>query len=356
MDDRLADLTARGLLPPPLTGGACGLNLEAGVDYPSAYRGTLLGVAIGDALGRPAEGRSPTVITQRFGELRDFRPWRGWQSGPKGTITDDTQMTMCLARSIVSRGGLDPEDVARHFADWLDYGRGKGRACTEACLNLRAGMPWWQAGVPSAGNGAAMRASPIGLLHPRCPDGIRRDGALSAVITHADGMAVASAVAVGFLVAYLLHRSPGTLDRADLMRNLQVLLADMPDPGHRERRPGADDRRVRLTDRLAQVPDLLDLDRDQAFAYLHNGAFVLESLPAALWCFLKSPENAEEAVVLAANGGYDADTVAAMTGALSGAYLGDQAWPKRWLEDLEYAEELRELAEQQPTIGRPRTA
>jgi len=323
------------------------------VDYPSAYRGTLLGVAIGDALGRPVERRPPAVVKQRFGVLRDFQPWHGWQGGPRGTITDDTQMTMCLARSIVARGGLDPEDLAGRFADWLDYGRGKGQACTEACLNLRAGMPWWQAGVPSAGNGAAMRAAPIGLLHPRSPEGIRRDGALSAVITHADGMAVASAVAVGFLVAYLLHRPAGTLDTEDLLRNLAAVLGDVPDPGHPERREGADDRPVRLASRLAEVPGLLHLDRDEAFAYLHNGAFVLESLPAALWCFLKSPEDAEEAVVLAANGGYDADTVAAMTGALSGAYLGEDAWPKRWVEDLEYAEELRSLAEGLAEIGHP---
>jgi len=345
VDDGLAQLTARGLLPPPWRGGACGLDLQARVDYPSAYRGTLLGVAIGDALGRPVEGRPPAVIKQRFGVLRDFQPWHGWQGGPRGTITDDTQMTMCLALSIVARGGLDPEDLAGRFTDWLDYGRGKGQACTEACLNLRAGMPWWQAGVPSAGNGAAMRAAPIGLFHPRFPEGIRRDGALSAVVTHADVMAVASAITVGFLVAYLLHRPAGTLDADDLMRNLEAILADVPEPGHPERREGTDEEPVRLADRLAEVPGLLHLDRNEAFAYLHNGAFVLESLPAALWCFLKSPEDAEEAVVLAVNGGYDADTVAAMTGALSGAYLGNQAWPQRWLEDLEYPEELEELAE-----------
>lgn len=343
MEAELQHLADRHLLPPPSTGGSCGLDLAAGVDYPAAYRGTLVGMAVGDALGRPAEGMTPASIQARFGELRDFQPWRGWRGGPKGTITDDTQMTICLARSLTRQGRLDPEDLARHFADWLDYGRGRGAACTEACLNLRMGNPWWEAGVRSAGNGAAMRASPIGLLHPRSPEGIRRDGALSAVITHADGMAVASAIAVGFLVAYLLHRPAGTLDPADLMTRLGSILADVPDPGHRERREQTDDRPVRLADRLAQVPDLLDLDRDEAFAYLHNGAFVLESLPAALWCFLTSPEDAEEAVVLAANGGHDADTVGAMTGAFSGAYLGEKAWPRRWVEDLEYAQELRGL-------------
>jgi ADP-ribosyl-[dinitrogen reductase] hydrolase len=353
MEAGLTNLEERHLLPPPWVGGSCGLDLQAGMDYPSAYRGALLGVASGDALGRPGEGMTPASIEARYGELRDFHPWQGWKGGPKGTITDDTQMTMCLARSILTQDCLDPKDLARRFAEWLDYGRGRGATCTEACLNLRLGTPWWQAGVRSAGNGAAMRASPIGLLHPRSPEGIRHDGALSAVITHADGMAVASALAVGFVVAYLLHRPAGTIDCTDLMAQLGLILADVPDPGHPERREQADDRPVRLADRLAQVPDLLDLDRDEAFAYLNNGAFVLESLPAALWCFLKSPEDAEKAVVLAANGGYDADTVAAMAGGFSGAYLGEEAWPARWLDDLEYAEELRDLAEGLLEVGRP---
>ena len=200
-----------------------------------------MGVAIGDALGRPAEGRSRERVQERFGVLRDFVPWRGWMGGPRGTITDDTQMTICLAESIVANAGLVPEDLAGRFADWVDYGRGKGHACTEACLNLQAGMPWWEAGVVSAGNGAAMRSAPIGLAHPRSPNGIRRDGALSALITHADPMAVVSAVAVGFVIAYLLHRNPGTLDVGDLMGELSLVLGDLHDPGAAERKEGSGD-------------------------------------------------------------------------------------------------------------------
>jgi ADP-ribosylglycohydrolase len=77
------------------------------------------------------------------------------------------------------------------------------------------------------------------------------------------------------------------------------------------------------------------------------GAFVLESLPMALWQFLHAPEDPEEAIVNAVMGGYDADTVASMAGAYVGAYLGEDAFPDRWRgDDLEFADELRGLADQ----------
>jgi ADP-ribosylglycohydrolase len=320
------------------------------VDYADRYAGALLGGACGDALGRPAEGRSPSETQRRHGELRDFVPWRGWTSGPKGTITDDTQLTMCVAESIVARGGLDPEDLARRFVRWLPHGRGKGRATVEAVERLTAGIPWWQAGVPSAGNGAAMRAAPIGLLHALDPDGIRRDGALSAVVTHADPMAAAGAVAQAFGVAYCLHQTASEFDADDFTRALAAALEGVPDPGHPERR-GAGPAKVRLIDQLHLAASLRRRPPQEAFDRLHNGAFVLESLPAAVYCFLASPADPERVIVTAANGGFDADTVAAMAGNLAGALDGASALPTRWLEDLEYRKELGALAKELLMLG-----
>jgi len=314
--------------------------------YRSRFRGALLGGAIGDALGRPAEGRRPEKVRQRHGTLTDFKPWRGWTSGPKGTITDDTQMSMCVAETLVAHGRLDPEDLARRFVDWLPVGRAKGRTCTTAVMmRLTEGVPWHEAGEPSAGNGAAMRAAPVGLLHARAFDDLRRDAALSAVITHADPMAVASAICQACATALVLHVPPGELEPVDLIEALTDALADVHDPGHPERKPDSDDRPVSLGERIAELPDLLGSAPEDAFAYLYNGAFVLESLPAAIWCFLSSPEDPERVLVTAANGGYDADTVAAMAGNLAGAYCGEDAFPDRWLDDLEFSSELRDLAD-----------
>ena len=340
-------MKAHPLLPPERgeSGGLPTSAEQSAETYRSRYRGALLGGAIGDALGRPAEGRRPEKVRQRHGTLTDFKPWRGWKSGPKGTITDDTQMSMCVAETLVAHGWLDPQDLARRFVDWLAVGRGKGRTCTTAVMRLTEGVPWHEAGQPSAGNGAAMRAAPVGLLHACDFDELRRDAALSAVVTHADPMAVASAICQAYATAWLLHVPTGELDPVDLIEALAGALADVHDPGHPERKPDADDRLVPLRERIAEIPGLLGNSAEDAFAYLYNGAFVLESLPAAIWCFLSSPEDPECVLVTAANGGYDADTVAAMAGNLAGAYCGEDAFPDRWLEDLEFASELRDLAD-----------
>ena len=345
--EAIEELRARHLLPPSWSpeDRATFLSPTPEVDYRSKYRGSLLAGAAGDALGRPAEGIPASEVRRRYGTLEDFQPWRNWRRGPVGTITDDTQMTMCVAESIVAHGHLVPGDLAERFIAWLPVGRGKGRTCVGAIERLESGEPWYRAGLPSAGNGAAMRVAPVGLRHASELDALRREAALSAVVTHADPMAVTSAVAQAFSVAYLLHRPAGSLDVQDYLVSLQAVLADVHDPGAPERRTGAGRGAVRLADRLVEVGDMLDLTPAEAFACLWNGAFVLESLPAALWCFLHSPEDPEQVLVTAANQGRDADTVAAMAGNLVGAYLGEAVLPRRWLDDLEYAAELRELAD-----------
>lgn len=287
---------------------------------------------------------APADIARRYGRVTDFMPWRGYREGPIGTITDDTELTMCVAQSILDRGSVDPIDLAERFVEWAPTGRGKGRTTVMAIANLAAGRPWNEAGIDSAGNGAAMRVAPIALLHPNSVDRLRVDAALTSVITHAHDMAVASAIAQAFSVAYCLHRRPGDFDMADYAAALEAVLADVADEGQRERRPGAAAGRVRLTDRLQEVLGMLDAPPERVFAYTYNGAFVLESLPAAVWCFAAYHDDPERAIVTAVNGGYDADTVASMTGNLVGALHGASALPERWLADLEYREDLADMA------------
>ena len=345
-DDPLDDLAARSLLPP----NGCSVvppSAPPDVDLRAAFRGALVGTAVGDALGRPAEGLGPHAVAQRYGRLTDYRPWRLHDgTGPVGTFTDDTQMTICVAEALLAGDGqLDPDDLARRFIDWLPTGRGRGRTCVEAIQRLQGGHPWHRAGVRSAGNGAAMRVAPIGLVHHSDLDALRRTAAVSAVITHADPMAVVSAVAQAWLVAACAATRPGDLDPRQLLAGLDAVLADLADDGAVPRN-SADGQPLRLQDRLAEVGERLDQPVEQVTDHFYNGAFVLESLPTALWCFLRSPEDPEEVLVTAVNAGYDADTVAAMAGALAGAYLGDGAFPARWTgDDLEHADQLRQLAD-----------
>jgi ADP-ribosylglycohydrolase len=345
----MALLHERRLLPDPYAGGVLPWPPTPGPDLLHAYRGAIVGGAVGDALGRPAESRSRAAVLARFERLDDFRPWRGWSGGPVGTFTDDTQLTLEVARCLAANDGrIDPADLAARLVAWLPDARGAGRA-TRAAVRRLGDEPWWRAGVDSAGNGAAMRAAPIGLAHIADVDQLRVDAALAAVVTHAHPMAVVSAIAHAWLVAALAAVPAGSLRVDQLVDGLVDVIEDLADPGEPERdwprRPGKTGQPVRLVDRLAEVPSWLDAEIDDALAHFYNGAFVLESLPAALWFFLRRPEDPEAVIVEAAMGGRDADTVASMAGAYVGAHLGLAALPLRWTGPrLEARDELVALA------------
>ncbi len=347
-------LAELGLDPPGRTGpvGGPGMVVDATTDATrrDAVRGAMLGTAVGDALGRPAETHSATRIREEFGRLVDYRPWRGWRSGPVGTWTDDTQMTLCVAESLIARGGrIDPVDLTARFMDWLPGARGAGRTCIAAVRALRDDVPWWLSGVDSAGNGAAMRVAPIGIVHTNDLDALRLDAAVAAVPTHANAMAVVSAVAHAWLVARLIATPVGALDPDVLVADLCDAVGDLADPGEVEREwraRGLTGEPVRLVDRLAAVPEMSGLTPTGASDRLYCGAFVLESLPMSLWHFLHAPDDAEAAITNAVATGHDADTVASMTGAYAGAYLGASALPARWCgDDLEDADRIVALAD-----------
>jgi ADP-ribosyl-[dinitrogen reductase] hydrolase len=319
-------------------------------------RGAILGTAIGDALGRPAEGRHPAGLRGQEEAFRDFQPWGGHYSGPKGTITDDTQLTMCVAQSLLTtRGRIDPEDLARRFVDWLPNGRGTGHTCVTAVYRLQMGENWWTAGVASAGNGAAMRVAPIGIALGADTTLLCHDAALSALITHADPMAVASAVGHAWLIAHLAGANASTLDPTSLINELAAAIEVIDDPGAPERewnqRPGKTSAAITLANRVREIPALLGKPIGEAFDYVYNGAFVLETLPAALWCFFSYRDDPEEGVINAVLRGHDADTVASMAAAYFGALHGVAAFPDRWTgEDLEYQTQLLNLADQLAAI------
>ncbi len=127
------------------------------------------------------------------------------------------------------------------------------------------------------------------------------------------------------------------------MDTVGAAIADLDDPGVTERRPSG--RRVRIAEVLGKINGMLGADPGDVFDEFYNGALITESLPCAMWCFLASPDDPERVVETAVSGGRDADTVVAMAGAMLGAYVGESALPPRWLADLEYADELRALAD-----------
>src|SRR5437870_6458863 len=257
------------------------------------FRGCLVWGAVGDALGRPAETRDPASLKEQFGPegLREYVPWHGWRSGPKGTFTDDTQLSVATAESLLATGGrLDPDDLARRYLA-IGHIRGIGRATAHALSALQNGVPWWEAGQTenSGGNGAAMRAAPVGLVHALdpSPEGLIRDAVLSAVPTHSHPVGVAGAVTVAAGVAWCVRarlsgaRSFDVGGFVDFVCSIVGRMEPGPTP---ERKSGG--RAVKLVERLRELPELLlRPNSDEVFAYTYNGAFALESVPAALYVF-----------------------------------------------------------------------
>jgi ADP-ribosylglycohydrolase len=290
--------------------------------------GSILGQALGDAIGFVVEARPPEVARVYVdGWLRTGRAGE-WPHPdfPFGQYSDDTQLARELLRSFLEAGGWDPACFAARLAELFREGRdvGAGRGTRSAALRLLLGMPWHEAGTPApyAGNGAAMRAGPLGLLLPE-KDAACRAAREQSRITHLDGRCAAGASAIARAVA-LAARYRGTLAE---------FLDDVADCAEVE------DRSVAAA--IRGLVAWAALSPDAAARHIHSSgldpahmdrwqgisAFVIPSLLWSLYAFVRSPDDYWETVCTAVIAGGDTDTMAAMSGAISGARLGVDALP-----------------------------
>ncbi|GAA3119032.1 ADP-ribosylglycohydrolase family protein [Planomonospora alba] len=274
--------------------------------------GAVIGSAVGDALGAPFEFGPAGAFSARFPApgVGEMRAGGGWEAGE---ATDDTQMAVHVAESLLERGGLDLPDVFARFQRWAaDDPKDIGLQTEDV---LSRGLPWDQAADAhyrssnrAAGNGALMRATTSAVYFAR--DGRQvtmQAGRRLAALTHGD-----SAAWEGTAVFHELVRL--ALDGADPLAALPEILAAV-DPEHRER--------YAVVLGPAWHPD-------QATEF--NGA-VWPCLGSAVWA-LRTTSAFEEALRTAIDLGGDTDTVAAVTGGLAGAVYGLGAIPARWTELL----------------------
>lgn len=294
------------------------------------FRGCLLGVGVGDALGAPFEGhaRVDTEAVDRWAAAAGALRW-----------TDDTHMTVGLARSLLACSAVDGPRLADEFArnyhaePWRGYGGGP----PQVFAALADGDAWDAparrlfGGEGSFGNGAAMRVAPVGLAAHRSFETLEEWARTSARVTHAHESAQQAAVLQAAAVAWLVTARPGSgWDGAPEL--LDHLRAAVPDPAFHAQldRVG----RIGPSDPVAEVVEQLG-----------NGIAGVEAVPAALHAFLRFPLSLPEAVVYAVGLGGDTDTIASMTGALAGAFLGETAVPAAWRARLEAADDLCRLAD-----------
>jgi ADP-ribosyl-[dinitrogen reductase] hydrolase len=281
-------------------------------DVRDRARAAFLGLAVGDALGATVEFMTPREIAARYGVHREMAGG-GWLHLRPGRVTDDTEMSLCIALALDAEGGFSLEAIARRFAAWLAAGPvDVGSTCRRG---IRAFMLDGSLQVPpndhNAGNGATMRMVPIALFTLADRALLERRAIEQARLTHHHPLSDAACVLVG----RLLHLACLGLSHTRMRRAAEEVARSEP--------------------RLGFEP----------YHGLASG-YLPDTMQTVLHHFF-STSSFEECVVAVVNQGGDADTTGALAGAIAGAYYGPEEIPSRWLRRLDRAlrTEIERLAD-----------
>lgn len=295
------------------------------------FRGALLGLAVGDAVGTTVEFKPPGTF-DRVTDMVGGGPF----GLPRGAWTDDTSMALCLAESLIERRGFDPVDQLERYVRWYREGHwsSTGRCfdignATRAALHRfeRTREPYpGDADRRAAGNGPLMKLAPVALAYALHARDAVRFAALSARTTHGapeagDACRYFAGLLIGALrgetVSALLHQGvfepvPGLWAREPLHPKVVTVAAG----SFRVKEPPA----------------------------IRGGGYIVDALEAALWA-LRSTRTFKDGVLAAVNLGDDADTTAAIFGQLAGALYGVDGIPERWRERVAMRQEIIALAD-----------
>lgn len=295
------------------------------------YRGCLLGLAAGDALGTTLEFRSPGSFTP----LDDMVGGGPFSLAP-GQWTDDTSMALCLAESLVQCLGFDLSDQLSRYVRWFRLGH---LSSTGVCFDIgdtvrtalikyeRTGEPYSGSRDPySAGNGSLMRLAPVPMYFARTPaEAIDKCG-LSSKTTHGARAAVDACRYYGGLIVGALNG----IGKEELLGE-----RFSPENVYWETQP--------LVEEIDQISR--GSFKEKQPPEIKGAGYVVDSLEAALWAFYHS-ETFEGGCLLAVNLGDDADTTGAVYGQLAGAFYGEGGIPTAWRSKLALNNLIRDYADQ----------
>ena len=300
------------------------------MDIRSQYRGGLLGLAAGDAVGTTLEFRSPGTF-RPIGDMVGGGPF-GLE---RGQWTDDTSMALCLAESLVSCEGFDPADQMCRYLRWYREGY---LSSTGRCFDIgstvsaalrrfeRDGNPCaGETDARSGGNGSLMRLAPIPLAFAGHPsEAIRLAGEMSRTTHAAPEPVDACRYYAGLIVGALRGETKERLLSAHYTP-VAGLWQDEP-----------------LSPRIDAIA--AGSFKAKQPPEIRGTGYVVDALEAALWAFW-STDSFEDGVLAAGNLGDDADTTGAIYGQLAGAYYGVDGIPERWRGKITLAGRIGELAD-----------
>ncbi len=298
--------------------------------------GMMLGLAIGDALGITTEGKLPEKRQEMYGEIKDYLPNK-YTGLEKGYPSDDTQLAFWTLETLNEDEIFVPEHVASAFCN---NGKifGIGATIRDFLHNFKdQKMPWYEAGIRSAGNGALMRIAPMIIPHLKDNNpNLWIDTALCTMMTHNDSAAISSSEAFVYMLFKLVEMN--SAPSAMWWIETYVSIAkDLENDTYQQRFGQFPDYNGTLWNFVEEkVPQAYKegLSVLEANDLWGSGAYLLETLPMALYILMKYADDPEQAIIRAVNDTKDNDTIAAIVGAAVGALHGKKKLPQRWIENL----------------------
>lgn len=285
--------------------------------------GALVGLAVGDAVGATVEFKQPGT----FAPVEDM-VGGGPHGLDPGQWTDDTSMAMCLAESILDRGGLDPADQLRRYVEWFKNGYWSakgycfdiGNATSAALRRFSTSGALVDARVDqnAASNGSLMRLAPVPIRwHADVAEAAERGGE-SSLPTHPASRPVDACRVYSAMIAALIQG---------------ISFDEVTDPDFWQYGPL--DPRIEAVTRGSW--------RSKQPPQIRGTGYVVDALEAAIWA-VAGAEDARDAILRATNLGDDADTTAAIAGQLAGARWGYSGLPRSWRDRITSAERISSIA------------
>jgi ADP-ribosyl-[dinitrogen reductase] hydrolase len=287
------------------------------------FAGVLVGTAVGDAIGLPREG----LPARRAAKLFGVAPLGHRLIGHRGMVSDDTEHTCMVAGALLESGGdawRFAQSLAWRLRWWLiAIPAGVGLATMRAIVKLWVGIAPEQSGVWSAGNGPAMRAAIIGVYAGERMEMLGELVRASTVVTHTDPRALAGAMAVAVAASYGARLGPTQLDGRAYLALLRPLVTE-------ESSMKLVARAVEMAENEAPIESVAEM----VGACRGVSGFINQTVPVAIYAWMRWPGDYREAVEQVVLLGGDTDTTAAIVGGLVGATAGVAAIPVEWVSGI----------------------
>lgn len=314
--------------------------------FKKAYA-SLIGVAIGDAMGMPVELWPQEKIKDHFGKITDF------VSAPKsneitgglkaGEVTDDTYLTLILSDIIIKNNGkIIPEKVITGIVNWVEEHKEiseqiLGPSTSKAYENYKSGMAITETGKWGTTNGASMKIAPVGIISSisnleQLVDNVR----LACLPTHNTGIAISGAAAIAAAISYGVSGGDKLEELIEIAKKASII----------GRKKGFKISGASIARRIELGIDIVQNKKDEAevlaeiYNLLGSSVMTTESIPAAIALVYLSEGDLVRCVKLAANLGGDTDTIAALGGAICGGFKGVDKIPKKYIAKIKEVNQI----------------